>query len=388
MKDSDTDRLSPVPFVVFSDDWGVHPSSSQHIFRHISENHHVAWINTVGMRRPRLNISDLKKGLRKLFNMLRKSSSRGGSAIEYDISVYQPMMIPFNDIPIVRRINKKLVERTLRKVVRDLDGQEPIVVTSVPNACDYVDSIRSKRIVYYCVDDFSEWPGLDKELVLEMEAQLIDKADIFLATSPRLVARLAKSGKPTSLLSHGVDIDLFSADVPDEHPTLDDIPEPRVGYFGLFDALSDQDLIAAVAEKMPEVSFVIAGRVETPVENLMSVDNVYFIGQIPYLELPALVKGLDVLFIPYIVNALSDALSPLKFREYLATGRPILSTPIAAAAEFDAVIRIASTAEDWQEEIQNSLSENLRSRRNEVTAALAGESWRERSKQFLYHCIR
>ena len=388
MKDSDTDRLSPVPFVVFSDDWGVHPSSSQHIFRHISENHHVAWINTVGMRRPRLNISDLKKGLRKLFNMLRKSSSRGGSAIEYDVSVYQPMMIPFNDIPILRRINKKLVERTLRKVVRDLDGQEPIVVTSVPNACDYVDSIRSKRIVYYGVDDFSEWPGLDKELVLEMEAQLIDKADIFLATSPRLVARLAKSGKPTSLLSHGVDIDLFSADVPDEHPTLDDIPEPRVGYFGLFDARSDQDLIAAVAEKMPEVSFVSAGRVETPVENLMSVDNVYFIGQIPYLELPALVKGLDVLFIPYIVNALSDALSPLKFREYLATGRPILSTPIAAAAEFDAVIRIASTAEDWQEEIQNSLSENLRSRRNEVTAALAGESWRERSKQFLYHCIR
>ena len=388
MKDSDTDRLSPVPFVVFSDDWGVHPSSSQHIFRHISENHHVAWINTVGMRRPRLNISDLKKGLRKLFNMLRKSSSRGGSAIEYDVSVYQPMMIPFNDIPILRRINKKLVERTLRKVVRDLDGQEPIVVTSVPNACDYVDSIRSKRIVYYGVDDFSEWPGLDKELVLEMEAQLIDKADIFLATSPRLVARLAKSGKPTSLLSHGVDIDLFSADVPDEHPTLDDIPEPRVGSCGLFDARSDQDLIAAVAEKMPEVSFVSAGRVETPVENLMSVDNVYFIGQIPYLELPALVKGLDVLFIPYIVNALSDALSPLKFREYLATGRPILSTPIAAAAEFDAVIRIASTAEDWQEEIQNSLSENLRSRRNEVTAALAGESWRERSKQFLYHCIR
>ena len=338
------------------------------------------------MRRPTLSISDLKKAARKLANMLRKSPPDNGKLNRDDVSVYHPAMIPFNNVAMIRRINKYFVNRILQKIARNLDCQELIVVTSVPNACDYVDLVPSKRIVYYCVDDFSEWPGFDKELVLQMEAELIDKADIFLATSPHLVDRLTKSGKPTSLLSHGVDVDLFSTEVSEEHEVLARIPEPRVGYFGLFDARSDQKLISAVAKEIPDISFVIAGRVETPVDRLTSIKNIHFVGQIPYLELPNLVKGLDVLFIPYIVNALSDSLAPLKFKEYLATGRPIVSTPIAAAEEFASSIHIASSADEWRKAIRNSLSEHLESRKQKALATLAGESWLDKSKQFIRFC--
>lgn len=296
-------------------------------------------------------------------------------------------MIPFNDIPLVRRLNKRLVEHTLRKVMGDLNGRVPILVTSVPNAADYIDYVPARRIIYYCVDDFSEWPGLDKRLVLQMEAKLIDKADQFVATSPQLVQRLAKTGKPTSLLSHGVDTELFSSIALNEHSVLSEIPAPRIGYFGLFDDRSDQNLIASVADKMPELSIVIAGPIEAQIQHLQSFKNIFFVGPIPYLELPNLVIGLDLLFLPYTVNALTDALSPLKFKEYIATGRPILSTPIAAAEEFDDFVRVASTPEQWCIEIEKLLSEDFSSRRNEAATSLVRESWIEKSKQFLAHCV-
>lgn len=375
-------------FVVFSDDWGVHPSSSQHIFSHIAKKHRVEWVNTVGMRRPRLEIADIRKGFRKLAGMIRRgvAAEADVSAEKANVNVHQPLMIPFNDIGFVRRFNERSVRKTLRAIERDLHGELPCVVTTVPNACDYVDAIPSNKVVYYCVDDFSEWPGLDKDLVLEMEAQLIEKSQSFLATSPQLFNRLSLSGKPTAMLSHGVDIDLFAMVADREHAVLADIPTPRVGYFGLFDARSDQELIAEVARRLPYVSFVVAGRVETTVDALSRLANVHFVGLLSYTDLPQLVKGLDVLFLPYIVNALSDALSPLKFKEYLATGNPVLSTPIAAAAEFDDCIAIASSAEDWQRELEAMLTTPQAGRKEDMLQRLAGESWAEKSTQFLRHC--
>jgi glycosyltransferase involved in cell wall biosynthesis len=378
--------VPPVPFIVFSDDWGAHPSSSQHIFRHISKHHRVAWVNTVGMRRPRLTWVDFKKGLGKLAGMLRRPAAQDDAVEDGGVEVFSPLMIPFNDIALIRRFNRRSVKRTLRRIMNELGDDLPVVVTTVPNACDFVDYVFSRKIVYYCVDDFSEWPGLDKELVLSMEHELIDKADLFLATSPELVKRLAASGKPTSLLSHGVDIELFSSDADEEHSVLRDIPRPRAGYFGLFDDRSDRELIAAVARRMPNVSFVIAGRVETDIEFLGGLENVHFVGMVPYAALPQLVKGLDVLFIPYTVNALSDALSPLKFKEYLATGCPIISTPIAAASEFREYISIASRAKDWQVILEEFIREKRPTRTPEIEQFLRGESWQDKAIQFLYSC--
>lgn len=386
MDNTSAGNLPPLRFIVFSDDWGVHPSSSQHIFRQIANNYEVAWINTVGMRRPTFSKSDIQKAVRKLFNMARMSSSRDTQDANLSISVYQPLMIPFNDIRFIRRINKRLVERTVRKIAKKWGKAEPTMVTTAPNACDYIDSVPSRKIVYYCVDDFSEWPGLDKNLILEMESELIRKSDLFVATSRALFERLAKSGKPTFSLPHGVDVELFSTDPPREHPLLAKIPKPRVGYFGLFDGRSDQELIGEVAEKMPDVSFVIAGRVETPTPRLDRIENVYFTGPIPYTELPELIKGIDLLFIAYVVNALSDALSPLKFKEYLATGRPVICTPIAAASEFSRFIHVSSEASEWQSLIRAALDDNDAVRREDASDLLAGESWRDKAKQFVDYC--
>ncbi|MCB0451098.1 MAG: hypothetical protein KDC97_13360, partial [Confluentibacter sp.] len=178
---------------------------------------------------------------------------------------------------------------------------DPLFVSTVPNACDYINILNRNLTVYYCVDDFSLWPGLNQDLVRKMENQLLEKADILVATSQKLYQKLKSIGKPTHLLTHGVDVELFSHTPLVEHQCLNDIPNPRVGYFGLIDERSDQSLIAAIASDMPSFSFVMTGPVATDITRLKMCKNVYFTGPVIYSELPALIKGLDILFIPYLV---------------------------------------------------------------------------------------
>ena len=215
---------------------------------------------------------------------------------------------------------------------------------------------------------------------------MIEIAHSFLASSPHLVNRLSTSGKPTRLLSHGVDVGLFSSIAAVEHPVLRDIPGPRIGYFGLFDERSDQQLIADVAKSMPDTSFVIAGRVEAGTSRLSRLSNVYFVGNIAYHDLPKFVKGVDVLFLPYIVNALSDALSPLKFKEYIATGKPVISTPIAAAHEFSDLIAIAASSDEWTASLTDQVGKGNAISRDLIDACLRGESWAEKAVQMMSVC--
>lgn len=379
---------APPGFVVFSDDWGVHPSSCQHLFRHISRRHRVGWINTIGMRPPSLSLTDAKKIWAKASRMLHRPPRDAAPTAVSNVEVLQPAMLPYASLSWCRRINRLAAAKAMRQAAALDERAPPIVLTTVPNSCDYVDAIERAKIVYYCVDDFSEWPGLEKSLILDMEAMLVDKADLFIATSKNLFERLSASGKPTHLLTHGVDIELFSSEAAAEHPLLSAIPAPRAGYFGLFDDRSDQDLLCSLAKRMPEFSFVVAGRIEADIGRLAALPNVHFIGALRYEELPALVKGIDALLLPYKVNALSNALSPLKLKEYLATGKPVVSTPIAASLEMRDLLEVAYSTTDWEAAIRHALGgrDDVATRRAGMAARLADESWQRKADELLRLC--
>ncbi len=373
-------------FVVFSDDWGEHPSSCQHLFRHIIGRYPVLWLNTLGMRTPTLTWSDLRKAYRKLARMVGGGPSPGAPAAGPRPTVCQPFMLPFTAVAGVRSLNRFSVVRAVRKAGRALDLRSPIVVSTVPNACDYVSGLNAAKVVYYCVDDFSTWPGLQHDLVRRMESQLIGRTDVLLATSQHLYRRLAATGKPVHLLTHGVDLDLFSQEASAEHECLREIPRPRVGYFGLFDERSDQELIAALAARMPEVAFVIAGPVVTDVERLRRLANIHFTGPVRYERLPALIRGLGALIIPYAVNEASNSISPLKMKEYLATGRPVVSTPLAEALLQRPHVTVAASVDEWQAALTEGLSVDIAARRRVMLEVLRGESWVEKAATFLDIC--
>ncbi len=378
------------PFIVFSDDWGEHPSSCQHLFRQIAVRHTVLWVNTIGMRSPKLSGSDLRKAGLKISKMLkgRHGGSRGSGKPEPPVHVCQPFMLPFSSIRLVRWLNKRWVLRSVRRAAAELKIHRPVVVSTVPNACDYVNDFGASRVVYYCVDDFTKWPGLEHDLVRDMERQLIAGADVLVATSRVLYQKLGVGQKPVHLLTHGVDLPLFSAEADAEHPCLRGIPKPRAGYFGLFDERTDQSLMAAVTAANPNMEFVFTGPLATaPTAVLRSRPNVHFTGSVPYGELSALVKGLDVLFIAYVVNDFTASISPLKLKEYIVTGKTVIATPMPEALLLKEHINIAASAADWTAVLSRGLQPDVAGRKAVVQRAMAHESWAAKACEFVQLCL-
>ncbi len=371
-------------FIVFSDDWGEHPSSSQHLFRRIAATHDVLWVNTIGMRKPRLSSLDLTKARRKIRKMLDWKPDRAKKRDDPPrLMVCQPFMLPYANNPLIRRVNAASVKRAVSKRARQMGMRAPVLVSSVPNACDLVGKLGESRTVYYCVDDFSQWTGFDHDLVREMDASLLAKADIVLATSDFLHDHLRQSGKPVSMLTHGVDIDHFAFIPEREHPVLANIAGPRVGFFGVIDDRLDQTLVAAIAGARPDVAFVFAGPVLSPQQQLRDLPNVHFLGSLAYAHLPFLVAGLSALILPYKVNDSTAAISPLKLKEYLATGRPVIATPMHEVLAFADHIGCHSNASAWLSALDAALQLPLRNGQQAVPDWLQQESWDHKAQQML-----
>lgn len=371
-------------FLVFSDDWGEHPSSCQHLFKRIAQDHQVLWVNTVGMRAPRLSLLDLKKAGLKLSKMFFKSNKKPtADSSHLQLTVIQPFMLPFPNLWGAAWFNRYSVIKAVKKSSTLLGLASPIMVITAPNAHDYIGQCNESKVIYYCVDDFSEWPGLEKIRLQAMEHALTDKADVFLATSEKLYNTLNQHNKKTTLLTHGVDINFFSHLPAQEHDLLANIPLPRVGYYGLFDDRSDLSLLHDIATKMPTVSFVMTGDIETDISCLQSLNNVYFTGSIPYTELPAMAKGYTLCMLPYKINTLTDAIQPLKIKEYIATKKPVISTPLKEALKLTDYITIAATANEWVTVIQSELNTPTPVNQTKITLFLKDESWESKAQLFL-----
>ncbi len=138
---------------------------------------------------------------------------------------------------------------------------------------------------------------------------------------------------------------------------------------------------------MPDISWVITGNIESDVSSLRNYNNIYFTGSVPYHELPAMAGGWDICMLPYMVNPLTDAIQPLKIKEYLATGKPVISTPIREALRLRAQVTIAETVDDWIKSIRllvEGISEEALAAR---TLFLQKESWSQKAEQFFSLCM-
>ena len=166
------------------------------------------------------------------------------------------------------------------------------------------------------------------------------------------------------------------------------IPRPRAGFFGLIDARLDQELVVSLAARMPDWSFVFSGPVDVPVECLSKLRNVRFTGPIPYRELPSLIAGLDVLIMPYAPGEFADTLSPLKLKEYLATGKPIVSAPIAEARARAPHVITARRLDEWTRALREALMIDVADRRRVLLPTLETETWAHKARTLLRICVQ
>jgi glycosyltransferase involved in cell wall biosynthesis len=247
-----------------------------------------------------------------------------------------------------------------------------------PMALPFASDLRPRGVVYDCMDELSHFKGAPKQLV-QRENALFKMADLVF-TGGRSIYNAKRSRHPdVHCFPSSVDAKHFQNTV-GEHPLHDDIPHPRLGYCGVIDERINLDLIDAIAKARPEWNIVMVGpTAKIDPAALPRHDNIHWLGQQSYEDLPRFIKGWDVCLMPFALNDATKFISPTKTLEYMACGRPSVSTSIRDVVEpYGHVVRIADTPEGFVTDIEMILARSEHENEahaRELAAIVARTSW-------------
>jgi glycosyltransferase involved in cell wall biosynthesis len=234
-------------------------------------------------------------------------------------------------------------------------------------------------IVYYCVDEYTKFSGVNSTMLEQVERRLIDKADLVVVSAERLLTAKSSLNAPTLLLRHGVDYEHFRAalDPATKTPSeLSESPQPIIGYFGLMsEDWIDLPLLVHLARSFPTGTLVMLGKSTMDLSELEREPNVRMLGRKPYESLPAYCKGFDVAIIPFPISEVTLNANPLKAREYLAAGLPVVSTAIPEVEALNACL-IGRTPEEFVARVREALQDPGPNRARSQT--MQSESWEAR----------
>jgi glycosyltransferase involved in cell wall biosynthesis len=332
----------PPDFVVFSDDWGRHPSSCQHIFRRMRERHRVLWVNTIGLRAAKADSFTFQRGMEKL-----KEWTQPLRRVHENMWVLAPIMLPVSGEGRLGRLNRWQAAWAIRRTLRRLRMKRPVLFASVPTAIDYVGRLDESAVVYYITDDYSLWPGGNAERIRRADQELAKASDLILPCNSVLLSQHGASDAVAKVLPHAVDLGHFSRPAgpcPKDVPTHDG---PRACFFGLIYEKIDLQLLATLAEKRPELQILMVGPVKTDVSRLSELSNVFFLGPKDYSELPAYLHAADILLVPYVRDQETLRKGPLKIRECLAVGKPTVALEIPDLEQYRDVVLLYERGDDF-----------------------------------------
>ncbi|HEY4008776.1 MAG TPA: glycosyltransferase family 1 protein [Acidobacteriaceae bacterium] len=249
-----------------------------------------------------------------------------------------------------------------------------------PMALRFSDHLTPEVTVYDCMDELSAFHGAPPELIAQ-EQRLFDRADVVFAGGSSLYSSKRRQHANVHLFPSSIDRHHFAAGRL-EQPDPEDqrsIPHPRIGFFGVVDERLDRELLRQVAAEHPEWHFVMVGPVVKISENdLPRGQNLHYLGQKSYADLPQYLANWDVAMLPFARNAATEFISPTKTPEYLAAGKPVVSTPIRDVAKpygEMGLVKIAADAQQFGEAIDACLHPEDDRWLEKVDRFLSNTSW-------------
>ena len=369
-----------VPLLVFADDWGRHPSSCQHLIRELLPRHPVTWVNTIGTRAPRLNLDTFRRAAGKFRQWFRPENPDVSAAPPEGLSVSNPKMWPWLTRKIDRRINRELLLRQLGPVVRNMPAL-PVAITALPVVAELMGSLPVRRWVYYCVDDFGQWPGLDRKTMARLEKVVVEKADTIVAVSENLRARLKSMGRDSELLTHGVDTQVWASHG-DPLPEITGLERPLVVFWGVVDRRMDTTWVRQLSADLTMGTIVLAGPSNEPDPALRSLPRVRMTGPLAFGQLPTLAREAAVLVMPYADQPVTRAMQPLKLKEYLATGRPAVARNLPANLEWADSLDLTDSAAEFSRLVRRRLETGPDPAQSLARTRLTEEGWAMKARRF------
>lgn len=329
------------------------------------------------MRRPTMNRQDISKIGRKLKGFLKSLEK-----VRENLYVITPLVIPFHGSKLVEEINKNLLLIQIRTHQKKLKLVEPILWTFAPHIESILGMFGEKLTIYYITDDFTQFTGHPARAIAKMEDKLINKSDVVIASAKRLVEKKSRNGKKIELVSHGVNHQHFAKALTmtsnDWPLDIKKIKHPIIGFYGEINDWLDLRMLADSANKRPDWSFVLLGRIAVEVGDIGDITglpNIYYLGQKDFKDLPGYCAAFDVALIPMKLNELTLNVNPLKLREYLAAGVPVVSAPLPEVLPYGDVVKFAKTSEELIAAVEEILKQDSRKLAPVLSRRVADEDW-------------
>ncbi len=257
-------------------------------------------------------------------------------------------------------LGRAAVHARIREAIAALNMRRYGLWLSSPLAAPVAGRLGEDYLVFDATDDWLHHPQLN-QAAREIEAgydRMRERADLILTTSPALCRRLERAAGHVHFLANGVPADFASARAGSPPADLRALTPPILGYAGKINERLDVALVSQLARRLPEASFAFIGQLHAPrhFARLRVHRNVHYLGDKPYTALPDYLAAFDVCLIPHEVSALTESMNPLKFYEYLAAGRPVVSTPVAGIEEIEGWVATASGATEFEQALRRALA--------------------------------
>jgi glycosyltransferase involved in cell wall biosynthesis len=343
-------------------------------------------VNSIGMRMPVARKTDMR--MRRILRKVRSTARwiKRPLADHPNLWVFTPISIPMFRHEKLRRMNARLVAFQVGLVARILRLHRPAFLIVVPTAIDVLERLKPGPCIYYRADDHAAASDVDRGLIESMENRLIRHCSFVLYSSSSLMELERDRTNGTAVFfDHGVEIDHFArvADRP-EPADIAAIPHPRVGFFGQIEAENvDFELVERLAQQIPEAHFVMIGRVAADVSHLSRYPNVHFLGWRDYELVPSYGQFFDVAICPKPASRWVASVNPIKLKEYLALGLPVVSTHFGGADRFAEVVAFADSKEDFVAAVAAAIAGRGPSDARRRREFVADASWTARAEQLI-----
>lgn len=360
-----------------SDWWGMNPSCTTHIMQKLAAKNKILYVNPFS--------SDLlgavKKGfgrrvvrkLKSIFRLLRRPKNH--------LYVFSPVFFPFQGYKVIDAINNFFLRLQIKIVCSFLQMSEPLLWIENLRAADLIDSFQPIVTIYHVSDLLVEDEyTANREVLYQREEKISQASNVLICVSQRLYEAKSAQRNNVFYLPHSVDFELFRKIANNSNNSikkLANVPKPIAGYYGTLTAHNDIELLRYCATHLRGISFVFAGQITGgDYGELSKLPNVHFLGKLPYEQIPALCASFDICLLQWKMSKWIRFCSPLKFFEYMASGKPIVSVPIDEIVEnYSEVVSVAGTEEEYCKAITWELNNDTNERAHRRIEIAREHSW-------------
>jgi len=320
----------------------------------------VIFVNSISMGLAPVKSGELLPRVRRKL----KSYAKLARTTEEGITVVSPAVIPFFGSAAAAATNRRLLTAQISSLAKRRGLSRPILWIAIPTAVEVVGRLDESMVIYHVSDKYDANTmdhATDPEFIRKLHERAIEAADLVFYSSRKLFGEVTNGKEKSYLLEQAVDFDHWSRLGRGEVVVTDaiaQIPGPRIGYFGAIEPwLIDQDLIKKASRERPEWNWIFIGNKSRGLE-IEELPNVHFLPPVSYEELPHYAAGFDVCVLPWNTEVpFTSYGSAIKVREYLASGKPVVISPLPEYESMSNVLRIGRTHEKFLNLIDEALRE-------------------------------